>query len=210
MGMQPYVVRQGDYLTQLAFRHGFDAREVWNASQNEALRRLRPDPEMLAPGDVLQIPDTPAAGPALRIGAANRYVARVPKVRVSIELGDESRALANEPYRVEGLGAPITGRSDGDGRVHLDVPVTTREVHIALPERGVVIPVMVGDLDPLETLSGVRQRLVHLGYYDLGGRPAEAEDDLAAVRRFQRDRQLPITGEVDDATRRALSEAHRS
>lgn len=210
MAMRPYVIRQGDYLSQLAFQHGFDADAVWNAPDNEALRRARPNRELLAPGDLLQIPVAPIEEPALEIGASNRYVARVPTVRVTLELGDEDRALANEPYRVEGLGRPISGQSDGSGHVEIEVPVTTREVHVALPGRGMVIPVQVGHLDPVETLNGVRQRLQHLGHYDLGGRPAEPEDDAVALRRFQRDRQLPATGELDDATRRALSQAHRS
>ncbi len=210
MGMRPIVVRQGDYLTQLAFRHGFNAEEVWNAGENSELRQHRANPEMLAPGDVLHIPDTPEDGPSLQIGSTNKYVAHVPKVRVVVELGDEDRVLPNEPYRVEGLGAPIAGRSNAEGHVELNVPVTTREVLIVLPEHDAIIPVFVGDLDPINALSGVRQRLRHLGYYELGSEAVEPEADTSAIRRFQRDRQLPVTGELDDRTRDALRDAHRS
>jgi hypothetical protein len=210
MGMRPYVIRQGDYLSQLAFRRGFNADEVWSTGENEALRRVRPSPEMLAPGDVLQIPETPAEAPALRIGAGNRYVARVPTVKITLELSDEGRALANEPYQVEGLGRPLAGQSNGQGHVEFEVPVTTREVHVALPGRHLTVPVLVGHLDPIETRNGVRQRLDQLGYFHGIGQSAAAESDAAALRRFQQDHQLPVTGEVDDATRQALSGAHRS
>jgi hypothetical protein len=37
--MQPYVVRQGDYLVKLAWVHGFDAEEVW--ADEKPTRRTR-------------------------------------------------------------------------------------------------------------------------------------------------------------------------
>ncbi|MBK8252388.1 MAG: peptidoglycan-binding protein [Polyangiaceae bacterium] len=208
MGMRPYVIRQGDYLSRLAFRFGFKADDVWNASENEGLRRIRSNPEMLAPGDVLQIPDTPERGPSVRIGGNNRYKAEVPKVQVSLHLTDEGRAMANEPYRVEGLARPITGQSNGEGRVEFEVPVTSREVMVHLPNRHTSVPVRVGDLDPPNTESGVLQRLDHLGYY----RPNSESPDEGqnAIRRFQRDRGLPDTGELNEATRNAIMEAHES
>ena len=38
MTMRPYVIRQGDYMTQLAHRLGFDETEVWNHDKNSALK----------------------------------------------------------------------------------------------------------------------------------------------------------------------------
>jgi hypothetical protein len=51
--MQPYVVRENDFLLKIAFEFGFDADSVWNAPNNDDLRRLRPNPNQLFPGDVL-------------------------------------------------------------------------------------------------------------------------------------------------------------
>jgi hypothetical protein len=210
MGTRPYVIRQGDYLTALAFRFGFDAQEVWGSADNEGLRARRPNPELLAPGDVLRIPDAPREGARVRIGTTNRYRARVPGVPIVLRLEDRGQPLADEPYRVEGLGAPREGRSGADGVVRFEVPATVREVRVVLPRRQAVVPVRVGHLDPIEERSGVRQRLEHLGYYfDMAGEPTR-ETDAVALRRFQRDRGLAATGELDDETRRALAEAHGS
>src|SRR5208337_3002899 len=57
MAMVPYVVRQGDYLAQIAFRRGFVADRVWSAPENATLREARKDPNILAPGDILHVPD---------------------------------------------------------------------------------------------------------------------------------------------------------
>lgn len=208
MSRRPYVIRQGDYLTRLAFRFGFDADEVWSAPENEALRRARPNREMLAPGDVLSIPDEPREGPALRVGGNNHYRARVPVVPVKIRLRDGDHPLANEPYRVDGLPRSISGQSDGEGQIEFEVPVTSREVQLTLTNRHTVVPVRVGDLDPPSTASGVRQRLDHLGYNRT--QAVGPDDDARALRMLQRDHDLPETGEIDEATRSALSGAHGS
>jgi len=55
--MQPYIIKQGDYLALLAYTFGFDANIVWNDPTNADLQKLRPDPNILFPGDVLNIPD---------------------------------------------------------------------------------------------------------------------------------------------------------
>ncbi len=55
--MQPYVIKQGDYLTALADRFDFDADSVWNDDANKDLRDLRDDPTILCAADVLYIPD---------------------------------------------------------------------------------------------------------------------------------------------------------
>ena len=49
--MEPYVVRQGDYLTALAHARGADPNQIWNAPENAKLRELRKNRAILAPGD---------------------------------------------------------------------------------------------------------------------------------------------------------------
>ncbi|MFT3767392.1 MAG: hypothetical protein QM820_18220 [Minicystis sp.] len=46
--MKAYVVRQGDYLKQLAHALGFDADAVWNDPKNAELSQRR-DPNLLHP-----------------------------------------------------------------------------------------------------------------------------------------------------------------
>lgn len=214
--MKPYVIQQGDYLTRLATRLRFDADAVWNHPANEALRALRPDPNQLCPGDLLRVPAEPVEAPLpLRGGAANRYRSRAPRVGLTVAFrdGDEGAPLANERYVIEGLGGRVTGTSDGDGRVRFEVPVTVSEVRVVFCERHLAFQVDVGHLDPVNSDSGVRQRLAHLGFdgWPLGaaaGLPRPEDDGARAVRAFQRANDLEETGVSDDATRAALRSAH--
>jgi hypothetical protein len=211
MAMQPYVIRQGDYLARLAHEIGFDADEVWNHESNRELRALRPNPQVLAPGDVLRVPDRPRTALSINAGGTHRYRGHVPRVGVRVVLQDGGRPLADEPYVVEGAGAPIEGRSDGQGLVRFEVPMHVREVLLPLPGRHVVLPVRVGYLDPVSDASGVRQRLRQLGYGGQLGHGGEAgghEGDRRAIAAFQSAHDLPVTGEADDATRAALARTH--
>lgn len=55
-----YKVRQGDTLAKIAAQHDFtDWQALYFHPANDELRRLRPNPSFVAPGDVVQIPERP-------------------------------------------------------------------------------------------------------------------------------------------------------
>jgi hypothetical protein len=210
--MQPYVVRQGDYVRKLAFVHGFDEEEVWNDPKNAELKDKRKDPNQLLPGDVLHFPRAMREGQALSKGTTNTYKAQVPKTKVRFTFEDGKGPFAGEDFVIEGLGAPVEGKADGAGTVEIEAPVHVREARVHFTKKGLIFPVFIGDMDPLDEPSGVRQRLQHIGYL----RPAPeglseadaAGRDREAITNFQRAKGLPPTGTMDDATRAALDEEH--
>lgn len=206
--MKPHVVQQGDYLEKLANRLGFDGDAVWKAAENAALRAKR-KPDQLCPGDILHIPDPDLDWQRVDAGSSNRYRARIPRVAVNLVFERDGKPEANVACAIEGLGAPLEANTDGLGRLTVQVPVTIREFSVRFVERNVVHAVRVGDMDPIDEVSGVVKRLVHLGY--LADRLRDdAEERSAAIARFQEAEQLPATGEVDDRTRDALKAAHGS
>ncbi len=63
-------------------------------------------------------------------------------------------------------------------------------------------------LDPPDTVKGAQQRLRHLGYYF---RTPNGELDgptQHAIEEFQRRHALVVNGQLDDATRAKLNDAH--
>jgi Putative peptidoglycan binding domain len=207
--VKPYVVRQGEYLQQIAHRMGFDADAVWNAPENEALRKERSHPNILAACDILYVPEPkPPRSFKLEVGAVNTFVADTPKVTVSVKLAIDGKPCANEPYTVTDGGLPASGTTGGDGLVSFSVPITTAKVTVVLASKSIHYPVLIGHLDPIATDSGIRQRLSHLGFLRGG---ADSGDPVAtAISQFQATQALPVTGEIDDATRDALAAAHGS
>jgi type VI secretion system secreted protein VgrG len=209
---QPYVIRQGDFLDKLAFRHGFDAEKVWNDGKNADLKAKRKDPNQLAPGDVLHFARSSKKQYPLTHGTSNEYRATIPLVKTRLVFTDARKPFAGEQYTVEGLLQPLSGKADNSGVLELELPIHVREVRVVFPKRGQVFLVRVGDVDPVAENSGVKARLAHLGYLRAGG-PVEfvSDDGLeAAIRQFRRDQGLPASGEIDDALRAALEKAHGS
>lgn len=212
--MKPYVVKQGDYLTKLAHRLGFSAKEVWNHPKNAELAALRGDGEMLCAGDILYVPDEPRPRLPFDAETTNRYEARVPRMPVRLVLAIDGEPLAGERYRVEGIGDDSERVTDAEGAATFEVDVHTRAVTIALLDRNQRCRMLVGDLDPVSEPSGARMRLTNLGVYGpsvAGEDQYEAHEDgalRAALIAFQRGRGLETSGELDEATQSALVEAH--
>jgi hypothetical protein len=209
--MIPYVIRQGDYLKKLAFTKGFDADKVWDAPENADLKASRPNQDILCPGDILYLPEPQPEPLPLNVGGESTYMGDVPTVTIRVNLVEGGTSLANELFAVDGLPEPLSGTTGEDGCVMFEAPITLREVSIVLPERNLLYPVKIGDLDPSDETSGMATRLAHLGCYgwfpELEGDFDEDQHKLA-IATFQEMIGGDPTGECDDDTRSALHDRH--
>ena len=74
------------------------------------------------------------------------------------------RNLASQAFSIPEL-PNLTGLStDGSGKVSFDVPVTQRVFAVVFTSDGTAFTCKVGHLDPIDTLTGVIQRLQNLGF----------------------------------------------
>jgi hypothetical protein len=189
--LQPYVIRQGDYLAKLAYTLGFDADTVWGDPKNEQLRQaggLSQDPNILRPTDMLYIPDENSnalAAYALTLGTTNTFVADTPNVTIRIQFTDAS--LTSQPYAIQELPESTRLMTDAGGTATFAAPVTLASATIVFSETGAAFAVDIGHLDPINTLSGVFQRLQHLGFIDdanIDPADLQLEPIRAALRAF--------------------------
>lgn len=218
--MRAYIIGRGEDLQSIAARLGFDPNEVWNADDNRELRELRNSPQVLAPGDVLYVPDVEQEELMVTAKTTNEYTADIDYLNVGLKLGvGDGEARADEPYEIYGLSETLTGSADGDGCINVEVPAHVRQLYVYFPEQETGARVRLGDLDPASDEEGIRTRLFNLGYLPsdeiLGPRMAnvqtrdQREADLAmAVRHFQQDAGIEPTGELDDETRAAIRDRH--
>src|SRR4051812_40525550 len=123
MGSRPYVVRQGDYTGRLATRFGVDADTLWSDPANRELAQRRPNRDVLAPGDILHVPEVPEAARPVRAHQTNRYRARVATTSLSLIFREGRAPLPNERCAIHGIaGEPREARTDGEGRLRVEVP----------------------------------------------------------------------------------------
>ncbi len=165
--MQPYVIRQGDYLLSLAYRFGFDVDTVWNDPKNAQLRQLRSSPSILWPTDVLYIPDqnVPPAMQTVTTGTTNTFVTDVPTLSVTQQfVGSEATTYSSRAYIVQELDQLTGLTTDEKGIATFQAPVTLDAATVQFTDTGESWVLHIGHLDPINTLSGIFQRLQHLNY----------------------------------------------
>ncbi len=119
--------------------------------------------------------------------------------------------VANVPYVLDIDGVLSDGQTDGDGCVELPIPPNAKKGKITLrppekPER--VIPLDLGGMDPVSTITGARKRLSNLGFSCVPTGDKVTRDFTDSLKLFQHDKELKVTGELDQPTQDKLLEVH--
>jgi hypothetical protein len=209
-------VQQGDTLYTIAKQHGFlNWRTIYDAPENDALRSLRPNPQVLESGDVVVIPDN--QDPALGVSLDKRTVVAKRKrdlqpLRVILRQ-PAGGPLVNQEYRLTFAGGDLRGKTDSNGLLREEIPVGTLKAQLQIGKTTHTL--MIGFLDPLEEtpdqgIEGMQGRLKNLGFYD-GPIDGKSNPELVeAIRSFQAQEGLPETGEDDEETQQRLLEIHGS
>jgi N-acetylmuramoyl-L-alanine amidase len=213
--MPTYTVKQGDCLSSIAQAFGLDWHTLWSDPDNAPLKNLRKDPNVLFPGDTLIIRDR--QDNPLPAATAQRHTFRKKNVPAKLRLrllDPKHHPRANTAYTLLIDGDSSSGHTDADGRINVPIPPDARRARLTLVDDHNKIldlyDITLGGLDPLSTVSGVQQRLINLGY------PCRPADNILgprtanALRAFQSAASLPVTGQIDDATRDALQQHHGS
>lgn len=200
---EKYIVQQGDCIHSIAFERGFFPETLWNHADNKSLKDLRKDPHVLLPGDIVTIPDKrlkEVSKPAEKKYSFKRK--GVPKeMKVQLKQGDDP--MANMPCKIKLAERELELTSDGDGWLKIPIPPNVRSVVVQL-ESGDEFELMVGELDPVDQISGVQGRLAALGFYDDPIDNQLNEQTRSALKRFQSSQKLKVSGEPDDPTQKAL------
>lgn len=211
---QQHTVEQGETLLTIAHRYGLRSWQViWDDPANEDLRTQRPDPQVLAPGDVVVIPEITPQQHACDTSRRHTFTLPRPKPSIHVTLQDEEgEPYANCTYLLTAPGWRYAGETTAEGLVHAEVGVEVKEVALTLwrdpdePEDAYTWVLNVGHLDPVSTVPGVQARLNNLGFRcgDVDG--VMGPQTVGALRAFQNARGLEVQdGTLTDETRAALS-----
>jgi hypothetical protein len=215
-----HIIEQGECVGKIAERYGFFPGTVWDDPANAALKKQRHgDMHVLYQDDAVVIPARRAKTQA--VGAGERITIErqgVPEhLRVRFLHYDES-PREGVPYLLSLItenDVPVAdraGRTDAEGYVSQAIPPSAVRATITLnpgrkPE---VHRFNLGHTNPIDEISGWKARLNNLGY-NCGAENNDWEPGTeAAIRAFQRGRELEETGQRDDATRAALLEVAKS
>lgn len=205
--MAIHTVDRGDSIPSLAHDNGHFWETLWNHPQNADLKRRRRTPNILNPGDEVFIPELRLKTVSKPTDTTHKFERKgVPaKIRMQLKMLGEPRK--NEPYSLILDDKTIEGTTDGDGFVEAFIRPNCTGGKLILTNTGEEIPIALGHLNPIDTVSGVRQRLSNLGFYCGDG---DEVDDATktALAQFQGAHGLPKTGAIDEPTRGKLHSLH--
>jgi hypothetical protein len=205
---ESHTVKEGDSVIRLADTYGFFALTIWNWPDNSALRSQREDMNVLMPGDIVVIPDKRLGLEKRPTGKMHRFRRKGIPAIFRMQIFDMHTPRANQQYTLTVDGVVQKGVTDGEGILERYIPAQAHEGELVIGEDQLHVPLQFGYLDPLSEISGVQKRLNNLGY-DCGLSDGTLNDQTRfALTDFQRDSLLPITGDIDAATRAKLEEVH--
>jgi N-acetylmuramoyl-L-alanine amidase len=214
--MSTYVVKAGDCLSSLAQRFGLPSwKTIYDHPENADFRELRPNPNLIYPGDRVFIPTPSLKEEPGTTESRHRYAVRRDRTLLRLRLKDaQGEPMANRAYVLTIGGRDIEGTTAGDGLLEETIPALATDgvLQVAATEDDPNVRVEwrigIGQLDPVETLKGVQARLNNLGYTcgpvdGLMGPLTEG-----AVRRFQEDHDLTVDGIPGPNTQGKLEQLH--
>jgi hypothetical protein len=210
-----HEVKQGECLSSIARNYGFaDWHSLYDHAQNSSLREKRPNPNILHPGDLIFIPDKQSKHESCPTERSHRFKVETSRVKLRLMIrDDDGQPLAGKRYVLTVGEREYEGTTGADGMLEHDVSATEKQAELLLwPDEETSEPISwlleVGHLDPVGEITGVQARLNNLGF-DCG--PVDGivgRRTKWALKRFQVDFGLSVTGEPDPATRTKLEQLH--
>jgi len=182
---------------------------IWNHPKNARLKEMRSNPEVLAPCDVIGLPENKPRTYSISPGQDLTVTVPNPKRKVEVRLCDfAGQPLAGKTFEVDGRKEDPPLKTDGKGVASFTIGVLTSRVILHFTELDIDIPVNVGGLDPHDTTSGAVGRLTNLGFYVWQPRTGEQEEAYLehVFEEFQRQQGLEVTGKLDKPTMAKLCE----
>jgi len=212
--MPEHTVGTSDSTSALALKKGFYWKTIWEHGENSDLRQKRPDPNVLLPGDKIFIPEKQEkTGVTKGTEAEHKFVRKGEPTKIKIKFLELGQPRKDEKYIFKYGAKLIEGVTNGEGVVEQFVPGDISSVEISFKDGSEVHTFKCGSLNPLEVLSGVTQRLNNLGFKcgneslpitTLAKDAFEAgklsKKTIDAVKKFQADNELEMTGKLDSKT----------
>lgn len=199
-----HTVQQGETLNRIAKTYKFVSGEtIYNHADNAEFRKIRKDPNVIFPGDKINIPDKEDRTGSGSTNSTHIFRVKKPIIetfrvriqnrsgkpwvgkRVSLVVGGESFDAPIGSDGVVSVDLPIGDETGGELKVFMD-PASEEPTHI--------YEVQLGHLDPVQELSGVQARCNLLGF-DCGVADGiMGSKTRAGVKEFQADNGLDVDG----------------
>ncbi len=213
-----HTVQQGETLNRIARQYKFISGEkIYNHEDNAEFRELRNDPNVIYPGDQINIPDKEdkvvwGSTNQTHVFRVKRPVIETFRVRIQNKSG--------KPWVGKRVTLTVGGQSfdapiSGDGIVSIDLPngdESGGELNVFMNSNSDqpthTFEVQLGHLDPVQELSGVQARCNLLGFECGVADGIMGRKTRAGVKEFQAAHGLDVDGVPGPMTKGKLEEVY--
>jgi hypothetical protein len=220
--MATRVVKQGECFSSLAADYGMASwKDLYNLPGNAELTKKRKNPNILLPGDVVEVPDSAMAKKEVPCATGQDYpfVVQAPKVRLRLVIKNwQDEAYSNKRFELVVAGKKSSGRTDAAGLIDIPIPASAQDGRLKVwfdednpddPTPDIDRDLNIGHLDTVDSVTGLQARLKNLGYRcEVTGNLDD--DTLAAARAWRLKANLPEAdgAPIDDDLRQHLLTWH--
>jgi hypothetical protein len=215
--MPEYEVKRGDWFAKIVKREGYGNvwRSIYNDADNADFRKACPDPDLLIPGEVCNLPDKPEKEESKSTGSKWTFEKAPAKTQLHVVLlRPNGNPVKSVSYTLVFHGTGVEGqtlsqKTDGSGAVKCTI--TTDVETATLTIEGQTFELLIGCLEPLSTTKGVQARLQNLNYSvaALDGVEGLGTPTGAAIQAFQKNYSVNDTeGLAGKATQAKLKDIY--
>jgi hypothetical protein len=208
-----YKVKEGDCIASIAFDNDLFPETIWNDTANAALKKTRENPNVLAVGDIVVIPDKVVQIVDCASDNKHQFLRKGVPEKLTMRFLDEAGGpRIGVKYRLDIDGELRQGTTGSRGEIEHVIPPNARQGKLYLDEGEAeeLLMLDIGTLPPLSETLGVQKRLSNLRFECLEDDGVFGEKTEIALKAFQAHYELPVTGEVDTDTKNKLAELHEA
>lgn len=210
VGQGSHVVAEGECISLLAAKHALRTQDIFDHSANAELKAIRKNPNVLFPRDRVTIPSITEKTESRATDNRHPFQLRGEKVFLRIQVLDRDQPVANQPYTLTVGSQKFEKTTSSDGMVEEEIPATETAgfLRVGAGEDLFQFTLKLGALHPVETNTGVQQRLNNLGFSCGPNDGVIGPRTRAAVKIFQAKFGLTVDGIVGPATREKLKQQY--
>jgi hypothetical protein len=168
--MAEYEVKRGDWFAKIVRREGYGNvwRPIYNDADNSDFRKVCPDPNLLIPAEICNLPDEGGKEESKATGTKWKFEKAPSKAQLHVViLRPNGTPLHSTPYTLVFHGTGVEGqtiskKTDGAGAVKCEITTDVEQATLTID--GQSLELLIGCLEPVSTPKGVQARLQNLNY----------------------------------------------
>lgn len=209
VGDGEYVVEQGECVESIAADNGLFWETIWNDGKNAKVKEARKEPNMILPGDKLHVREIEVKKETGETDKRHTFKRKGVPSALHMQFLESGQPRKNLKYRLTLGDREFKGSTDDKGRISHPVPPATPDGMLYLgDDESEKFELVLRALDPIDTPTGIQQRLHNLNY-----NPGKIDGIIgprtrAAVRLFQEHHDLDPDGIAGPKTQAKLKEMY--